>query len=58
MHVNDGRVDHLHRSVMGISESVHEPGPDTGTPPANEAIVARRVWTEVARQVAPWRARA
>ena len=36
-------------------ERAHDLGPDARSSPANEAIVAGRVRTEVVRQVAPWR---
>jgi hypothetical protein len=30
MHANDGCVDHLHCSIMGVSKSSHDVGPDAG----------------------------
>jgi len=57
MHADDRRVDHLHGGIMGASQSVHDLGPDARPPPANEAIVASSVRTEVVRQVAPRRSR-
>jgi hypothetical protein len=53
MHADNRRIDHLHGVIMGASERVHNPTPDASPPPANEAIVARRVRTEVRRQIAP-----
>src|SRR5260370_13876350 len=55
MHADNGRVDHLHRGVMSPGECAHDLGPDARSSPANEAIVAGRVRTEVVRQVAPCR---
>ena len=57
MHADNRGVDHLSRSVMGASQSVHDLGPDTSTPPANEAIVAGGAGAEAAGQIAPWRVR-
>src|SRR5215510_14546228 len=53
MHADNRRVDHLHGSVVGARERVHNPGPDASPPPANEAIVAGAVRTEAVRQIAP-----
>ncbi len=55
MHADNRGVDHLSRGVMDASESVHDLGPDTSTPPANEAIVTGGVGAEAAGQIAPWR---
>jgi hypothetical protein len=57
VHADNRRVDHLHGGVMGASQSVHDLGPDTSTPPANETIVAGGIGAEADGQVAPWRAR-
>ena len=43
MHTDNRRVDHLHGSVMGASESFHDLGPDARSSPANEAVVASGV---------------
>ena len=53
MHTDNRRVDHLHGSVMGASENVHDLGPDARSSPANEAVVASGVRTEVFWQIAP-----
>src|SRR6267378_7616684 len=53
MHADNGRVYHLHRGVMSPGECTHDLGPDACSSPANEAIVAGRVRTEVDWQVAP-----
>jgi hypothetical protein len=42
---------------MSAGECAHDLGPDARSSPANEAIVTSGVWTEVVRQVAPWRPR-
>jgi hypothetical protein len=49
MHENDGCVDHLDRKLMNPGEGAHDVGPDTGSSPANEAMVAGRVRTEAVR---------
>ena len=53
MHADNGRVDHLHGGVMSAGQCAHDLGPDARSSPANEAIVASGVRTEVVRQVAP-----
>jgi hypothetical protein len=55
MHVDNGRVDHLHRSIMSASQCVHDRGPNASTPPANEAVIAGGVRTKIPRQLSPWR---
>jgi hypothetical protein len=52
MHANDGGVDHLDSRIMGSGECIYDAAPDTGPPPANEAIVASGVGTEGIRQIA------
>jgi phosphoglycolate phosphatase len=42
---------------MSACQGVHDLGPHARLSPANEAIVAGRIRTEVVRQVAPWRPR-
>ena len=54
MHTDNRGVDHLHCRIMGHGQCVHDPAPDTSPPPANEAVVASGIRTEVIRQVAPW----
>src|SRR5262249_53789855 len=53
MHADDRRVDHLNRGIVGSGKRVHDPTPDAGPSPANEAVVASGVGTEVARKVTP-----
>jgi hypothetical protein len=53
MDANNGRIDHLHVSIMGNGQCAHELGPHARPPPTNEPIVAGRVRTEAFRQVAP-----
>jgi hypothetical protein len=38
MHTDNKRVDHLHGSVMGASESVHDLGPDARSSPATKRL--------------------
>src|SRR5262245_29883774 len=53
MHADNGRVDHLYSRVMGARQRVYNFAPDARPPPANEAIVAGGVRTEVVWQIAP-----
>src|SRR5262249_13571224 len=53
MHADKGRVDHLYSRVMGARQRVHNLAPDARPPPADEAIVAGGVRTEVVWQIAP-----
>src|SRR5262245_32284365 len=55
MHADNRRVGHLDGGIMGAGQSVHDLGPHARSSPANKAVVAGRVRTEVVRQVAPWR---
>ena len=57
MYANDRCVDHLHSGIMGVRHCAHELGPYARPTPPNEAIVAGRVRTKVAREITPWRAR-
>ena len=57
MHADNGSVEHLDGRIMGARQSFHNLGPHARSSPANEAIVAGRVRTEVVRQIAPWRSR-
>src|SRR6516162_11288662 len=54
MHPDNRGVDHLHRRIMGGGQRVHDAAPDASPSPANEAVVAGGVRTEVIGQVAPW----
>jgi hypothetical protein len=55
VHAHDGGIDHLHRCVMTGGKRFHDLVPDASLPPANEAIVASRVWPIGLRQIPPWR---
>ena len=55
MHADNGRIDHLHGRIMSHRQAIHDPIPDTGPSPANEAIVASCVGSVGLRQIAPWR---
>src|SRR5689334_13769936 len=55
MHPDNRRVYHLHRGVMSTGERAHDPSPYARSSPANEAVVASGVRTEVVWQVAPRR---
>src|SRR5262245_3964763 len=46
-------VDYLDSRIMRSRQCVNDPAPNTGPTPANEAVVASRVWTERSRQIAP-----
>jgi hypothetical protein len=48
VHAHDRCIDHLHRRIMSGSQRIHNPVPDAGPPPANEAIVASRMGTVAA----------
>lgn len=43
MHAHDGAVDHLDFAVVSLRDRLQNLVPDTGSPPAHEAIVAGRV---------------
>src|SRR5262249_19843685 len=53
VHAHNARVNHLHGRIMSRSERVHNPYPDASPSPANEAIVAGRIWSETVWQIAP-----
>ncbi len=55
MRTDNRGVDHLHGGVMGGSQRIGDFNPDAGPSPANEAIVAGRVWTIFVREVSPRR---
>jgi hypothetical protein len=57
VHAHDRRIDHVHRRIMSSGESLHDPVPDAGPPPANEPIVASRTGSVGFRQITPRRAR-
>jgi predicted secreted protein len=57
VHAHDGCIDHLHHAIMSGGQRFHDLVPDASLPPANEAIVAARVWPIVLWQVAPRRTR-
>src|SRR5262249_48193558 len=54
MHADDRRVDHLHGGAMNADQYAHNPGPYARSTPANEAVVASGVGTEVVCQITPW----
>ena len=54
MHAHDRTVDHLHAAVVRFDDSAHQAIPDTGFPPAVEAIVGRRVRPVALGQISPW----
>ena len=43
MHADNGGIDHLDSRIMGSGEGIYDAAPDTGPPPANEAVVASGV---------------
>jgi hypothetical protein len=53
MNPHNRSVDHLDGSIMGGSQSVHNPAPDASPPPADEAVVASGVGAEALRQITP-----
>jgi hypothetical protein len=44
VHAHDRRIDHLYRTLVGGGQRFHDLVPDASLSPANEAIVASRVW--------------
>ena len=57
VYTHDGGINHLHRAIVGGGQRFHDLVPDASLPPANEAIVAGRVWPITLWQVAPRRTR-
>src|SRR5665213_3458746 len=53
MHAHDGGVDHLDSGIMCRGKRVYDASPDTSPPPADEPVIASRVWAKSLRQVAP-----
>src|SRR6516162_4288490 len=53
MNTHNGRVDHLDRCIMRSSQCVHHPAPNVSATPANEAVVASGIGTELLRQIPP-----
>jgi hypothetical protein len=53
LHADNGGVDHLDSGIMGSGKCVYDAAPDTRPAPADEAVVARGVWTKRFRQIAP-----
>ena len=49
------RVDHLHSSILRDDQRLHDAVSDTGSPQANEAIVASSIGAKGSRQIAPRR---
>lgn len=54
VHAHNGSIDHLHRRVMTGGQRIHDPVPNAGLPPPNEAIITRGAGTIGLRQIAPW----
>jgi hypothetical protein len=55
MDANNRGVDHLHLTVMGFGDGIHEAVPHTCFPPSDKAIVARGSWAVSLWQIAPRR---
>jgi hypothetical protein len=53
MNTHNGRVDHSDRCIMRSSQCVHHPAPNASATPANEAVVASGIRTELLRQIPP-----
>jgi hypothetical protein len=53
MHADNGGIDHLDSGIMSRGKYVYYAAPDTSPPPANEAVVARGVWTKRLGQITP-----
>jgi hypothetical protein len=56
MAANRDAVDHLDVAVVGSSDGIYHPIPDTCVPPSHEAIVSGGTWPVAFGQVAPRRA--
>jgi hypothetical protein len=54
MPADNGGVDHLDSGIMGRGKCVYDAAPSTSPPPADEAVVARGVWTKRLGQITPW----
>ena len=55
VHADNRCVDHLNGRVVSGTEPIHDPVPDAGSPPTDEAVVAGRVGAISIWQVTPWR---
>lgn len=55
MHAYYGCIDHLDSSIVSSGKRFHDTAPDTSSPPPNEAVVARGVWTKRLWQITPGR---
>jgi hypothetical protein len=53
MHADYGGVDHLDSGIVGRGKCVYDEAPDTSSPPADEAVVARGVWAKRLGQITP-----
>jgi hypothetical protein len=53
VHAHAGCIDHLYPAIVGGGQRFHDLVPDASLSPANEAIVASRVWPIVLWQIAP-----
>lgn len=56
VHADDRRIDHLHRRIMCGGQRIHDPVADTSPLLATEEVVASRIGTVAAWQIAPRRA--
>jgi hypothetical protein len=54
VHAHNGSIDHLHRRVMSCGQRIHDPIPNAGPPPPDEAIITSGTGTIGLRQIAPW----
>jgi hypothetical protein len=52
VHAHNGSIDHPHRRVMTGGQRIHDPVPNAGLPPPNEAIIASGARTIRCRQIA------
>jgi len=50
VHADNRCVDHLDSGIMGAGKCVDDAAPDTGPPPADETVIAGRVWAKMIRQ--------
>lgn len=55
MGANGDAVDHLDVAIVGSSDGIHHPIPDTCLPPPHEAVVAGGAWDVAFGQITPRR---
>src|SRR5215204_3423545 len=53
VHADNRCVDHLDSGITGAGKCVDDAAPDTGSPPADETVIAGRVRAKMIRQIAP-----